>query len=164
MTKKIIALSVVAAFATTSFSSTDVETRLSEMEQKLTKLEKQLKKSNKKLNAVKAHGAADNIKSYKAKIKKYQMKAQEDPKGDVKQQVRQKAIEYLKNADEINAQFEDDIEEDWRKYMSEVPDEYYAEIEYEKARYIDEYYFYCYAMERENQLAISFLNWLSMDR
>jgi hypothetical protein len=45
-------------------------------------------------------GAADSIKNYKAKIKKYQAKAQEDPKTDVKQQVRQKSVEYLKNADE----------------------------------------------------------------
>ena len=62
MTKKIIALSAIAAFATTTFASTDVETRLSKMEKQIKKLEKKLKKSNKKLNMVKAHDAADNIK------------------------------------------------------------------------------------------------------
>ncbi|MEA2019343.1 MAG: DUF3373 family protein [Campylobacterota bacterium] len=62
MTKKIIALSAIAAMTTTTFASTDVEKRLSAMEKQITKLEKKLKKSNKKLNQVKAHGAADNIK------------------------------------------------------------------------------------------------------
>ena len=62
MTKKIIALSAIAAFATTTFASTDVETRLSKMEKQIKKLEKKLKKSNKKLNMVKAHDAQDNIK------------------------------------------------------------------------------------------------------
>lgn len=62
MKKKIITLSAIAAFATTSFAATDVENRLSEMEKKISKLEKKLKKSNKKLNEVKAHGASDNIK------------------------------------------------------------------------------------------------------
>lgn len=60
--KKIIALSAVAALATTSFASTDVESRLSAMEAKVKKLEKKLKKANKKLNDVKAHDANDNIK------------------------------------------------------------------------------------------------------
>jgi hypothetical protein len=62
MTKKIIALSAIAAIATTSFASTDVETRLSNMEKKIKKLEKKLKQSKRKLNAVKAHDAGDNIK------------------------------------------------------------------------------------------------------
>ncbi len=62
MTKKIIALSVIAAFATASFGADDIESRVSEMETKIKKLEKKLKKSNKKLNAVKAHDAGDNIK------------------------------------------------------------------------------------------------------
>ncbi|MGB3750482.1 MAG: DUF3373 family protein [Arcobacteraceae bacterium] len=62
MKKKIITLSAIAAFATTSFAATDVENRLSEMEKKISKLEKKLKKSNKKLNEVKAHDASDNIK------------------------------------------------------------------------------------------------------
>lgn len=62
MKKNIIALSAVAAMATTSFANADVETRLNQMETKIQKLEKQLKKSNKKLNKVKEHGASDNIK------------------------------------------------------------------------------------------------------
>lgn len=60
--KKIIALSAVAALATTTFASEDVNSRLSAMEKKITKLEKQLKKTKKKLNQVKAHDAGDNIK------------------------------------------------------------------------------------------------------
>jgi len=64
MKKGIIALSAVAALATTSFASTDadLEKRLDSMEKKIKKLEKKLKKSNKKLNKVKAHDAGDNIK------------------------------------------------------------------------------------------------------
>jgi len=63
MTKTLIALSAVAALATTSFASTtDVDKRLSKMEKKIKKLEKKLKKSNKKLNMVKAHDFGDNIK------------------------------------------------------------------------------------------------------
>jgi len=60
--KKIIALSAIAAIATVSFGSTNVETRLDNMEKKISKLEKKLKKANKKLNKVKAHDAGDNIK------------------------------------------------------------------------------------------------------
>ena len=60
--KKIIALSAIAAMATTTFASTDLEARLNKMEKKIKKLEKKLKKSNKKLNVVKAHDANDNIK------------------------------------------------------------------------------------------------------
>jgi hypothetical protein len=62
MKKKALALSAVAAFATTSFGSADLENRLNSMEEQIKKLEKKLKKSNQKLNQVKAHGAADNIK------------------------------------------------------------------------------------------------------
>ena len=62
MKKNIIALSAIAALATTSFAATDIEKRLGDMESQIKKLEKQLKKSNKKLNEVKAHGAKDNIK------------------------------------------------------------------------------------------------------
>ncbi|MDB2405694.1 DUF3373 domain-containing protein [Arcobacteraceae bacterium] len=62
MKKNIIALSAIAALATTSFAATDIEKRLGDMESQIKKLEKQLKKSNKKLNQVKAHGAKDNIK------------------------------------------------------------------------------------------------------
>ncbi|MGB5868135.1 MAG: DUF3373 family protein, partial [Arcobacteraceae bacterium] len=84
MNKKLIALSAIAAITTTSFASTDLETRLNEMEkkillleQKLTdanqklnnkltqenqKLTKQLSKVNSKINKVKTHDANDNIK------------------------------------------------------------------------------------------------------
>ena len=84
MKKNIIALSAVAALVTTSFASTDLETRLNEMEKKISMLEKKLTdanqklnnkltqenkkltkkitKVNKKINKVKAHDAKDNIK------------------------------------------------------------------------------------------------------
>ena len=82
--KKTIVLSAIAALATTSFASTNLEMRLNEMEkkilmleQKLTdanqklnnkvtqenkKLTKKITNVNKKLNKVKAHDAKDNIK------------------------------------------------------------------------------------------------------
>ncbi|MEA3354427.1 MAG: DUF3373 family protein [Campylobacterota bacterium] len=62
MKKKALVLSAVAALATTSFASAELEKRLSGMEAQIKKLENKLKQSNKKLNEVKAHGAADNIK------------------------------------------------------------------------------------------------------
>jgi len=60
--KKIIALSAIAALATSSFAADDMEARLDKLEKKISKLEKKLKKANKKLNQVKAHDAGDNIK------------------------------------------------------------------------------------------------------
>jgi len=84
MKKQIIVLSAVAAIATTSFATTNLEQRLNEMEKKISMLEKQLstansklnekidvvqkndikanKKLTKKINKVKAHDAKDNIK------------------------------------------------------------------------------------------------------
>ena len=62
MTKKIIALSAVAALATASFGSTDVEDRLSSMEKKITKLEKDLKRAKKTASNAKQLANNDNIK------------------------------------------------------------------------------------------------------
>jgi len=64
MNKKTITLSVVAAFATSAFSSEpiQVEERLSQMEKQIVSLEKKLKKANDKINKVKSHDANDNIK------------------------------------------------------------------------------------------------------
>jgi len=62
MTKKIIALSAVAALATASFGSTEVEDRLSSMEKKITKLEKDLKKAKKTASHAKMLANGDNIK------------------------------------------------------------------------------------------------------
>ncbi len=62
MKKQIIALSAIAALATTTFATTELENRVSQMEKKISKLEKKLKKANKKINLVKAHDAKDNIK------------------------------------------------------------------------------------------------------
>ena len=67
--KKIIALSAIAAIATTSFAAEDVTAQIKKLEAKIKKLEKQvkknkkkIKKTGKKLNVVKAHDAGDNIK------------------------------------------------------------------------------------------------------
>jgi len=77
MKKQIIVLSAIAAMATTSFATTDLEKRLNAMELKISQLEIKLatannqlekkltkadKKLNKKINKVKAHDAKDNIK------------------------------------------------------------------------------------------------------
>ncbi len=62
MTKKIIALSAIAALATASFGADDVETRLETMEKKIKKLEKQLKKAKEGISEVKILANNDNIK------------------------------------------------------------------------------------------------------
>jgi hypothetical protein len=62
MTKKIIALSAIAAMATTTVASTDVDSRLDAMEKKIQKLEKKLKKTKKQLTEVKKHDGQDDIK------------------------------------------------------------------------------------------------------
>ena len=60
--KRLIALSAVAAIATASFGSQDVESRLSAMESKVKKLEKELKKAKKTATDAKILANADNIK------------------------------------------------------------------------------------------------------
>ena len=76
MRKGIIALSAVAALATTSFANADMqlqldllkkqiaalETKMNDNSTTIKKVAKSNKKIGKKLNKVKAHGAADNIK------------------------------------------------------------------------------------------------------
>ena len=76
MKKGIIALSAVAAFATTSFASADMQLQLDLLKKQIASLEakmnkntktikkvtKKTKKLGKKLNVVKAHDAGDNIK------------------------------------------------------------------------------------------------------
>jgi predicted nucleic acid-binding Zn-ribbon protein len=62
MVKQIITLSAVAALATTSFASTDLETKVLELEKKMNTLEKKHKKLKKKFNKVKKHTAGDNLK------------------------------------------------------------------------------------------------------
>jgi len=60
--KRLIALSAVAAIATASFGSQDVESRLSAMESKVKKLEKELKKAKKTATDAKTMANGDNIK------------------------------------------------------------------------------------------------------
>ena len=62
MKRSLITLSAVAALATTSFATIDIDKKFMKLEKKIKKLEKKIKKSNKKLNIVKAHDAGDNIK------------------------------------------------------------------------------------------------------
>jgi hypothetical protein len=62
MTKRIIALSAIAAMATTSVASTDVDTRLDAMEKKIQSLEKKLKKAKKTITKIKKHDGQDDIK------------------------------------------------------------------------------------------------------
>jgi hypothetical protein len=62
MVKQIITLSAIATLATTSFASTDLETKVLELEKKMNTLEKKHKKLKKKFNKVKKHTAGDNLK------------------------------------------------------------------------------------------------------
>jgi len=62
MLKNIITLSAIAAMATTSFASTEVQSQLDEMSKKIIKLEKQLKKNKRTLRDVKQQANNDNIK------------------------------------------------------------------------------------------------------
>ncbi|MEA3384102.1 MAG: DUF3373 family protein [Campylobacterota bacterium] len=62
MRKEIIVLSAVAALATTTYATSELETRLDSMEKKITKLEKDLKKAKKTATDAKKLANGDNIK------------------------------------------------------------------------------------------------------